>query len=364
MGSLRTFELNDIIKKYNLKTFIETGTGLGDSLFYAAKHAFNHCYSIELNNELFQRSSKIFNKQYITVLKGESVENLKNLLLSIEDGPVLFFLDAHFPSGADFNLGGYNDFEGDKKNIPIIEELNLIFKHRKDKKDVIIIDDLRLFKEYPANPLPEDLQIYPGVIDACDTNFKKSHDFLEVKQDEGYLVLLPKIKGVSETSKVRELILPFIQDASNVADIGFGGDKIVPHAVGIDYEVPYTYTGDDKVDIGCDVANGIPVNDNEYDCIYSSHLIEDFEDTGKILREFIRILKPDGILALVVQNETVYRQHCLDTNQPYNNHHKIPNMDANYLENVLKSMKINVNVLYKENLIIDYNSILIVKFIV
>ena len=52
MGSLSRFNLNDAIKKYNLKTFIETGTGVGDSLFYAAKHSFNHFYSIELNHQL------------------------------------------------------------------------------------------------------------------------------------------------------------------------------------------------------------------------------------------------------------------------------------------------------------------------
>ena len=54
MGSLSRFNLNDAIKKYNLKTFIETGTGVGDSLFYAAKHSFNHFYSIELNHQLFK----------------------------------------------------------------------------------------------------------------------------------------------------------------------------------------------------------------------------------------------------------------------------------------------------------------------
>ena len=55
MGSLNIFKLNDIINKYNLKIFVETGTGEGDSLFYAAKHSFDHCYSIELNDQLFKK---------------------------------------------------------------------------------------------------------------------------------------------------------------------------------------------------------------------------------------------------------------------------------------------------------------------
>ena len=55
---------------------------------------------------------------------------------------------------------------------------------------------------------------------------------------------------------------------------------------------PYTYTGANKVDIGVDVINNeIPVPDNTYDYVYSSHLIEDFVDTKDALRKFIRILK-------------------------------------------------------------------------
>jgi hypothetical protein len=42
---------------------------------------------------------------------------------------------------------------------------------------------------------------------------------------------------------------------------------------------------------------------------------------------------------------------------------KIMNMDANYLHQILESMNIKFEVLYKENLLIDYNSILIVKII-
>jgi predicted SAM-dependent methyltransferase len=363
VGSLNRFNLDDAIKQYNLKTFVETGTGKGDSLFYAAKHSFQHCYSIELNNRLFKKTSKIFNSDYISVLNGSSSQELRKLIPQISNDPVLFFLDAHFPSGADFGLGGYTDFDESKDNIPMIEELELIHQFRTSKKDVIIMDDLRLFKDYPKNPLPKEIKPCPGVIEACVQYFQKSHNFLEIQQDEGYLVLLPKLKTKSETSKVRHLILPFIQDAKKIADIGFGGDKILPHATGIDYEVPYTYTGEDHVDIGCDVSKGIPVNDHEYDVVYSSHLIEDFEDTKSILTEFIRVTKPNGILVLVVPNEVVYRQHCLENNQQYNSHHKIDHMDANYLESTLNSMKINFDIVYKENLIIDYNSILIIKLI-
>ena len=73
----------------------------------------------------------------------------------------------------------------------------------------------------------------------------------------------------------------------------------------------HTLTGDDQVDIACDVTEGIPVSDNSFDCVYSSHLIEDFEDTESILKEFIRILSTQGVLALVVPNEKEYKNTVL-----------------------------------------------------
>ena len=44
-----------------------------------------------------------------------------------------------------------------------------------------------------------------------------------------------------------------------------------------------------KVDMVCDITVGLPCPDNSFDVVYSSHLIEDFIDTQKILKEFIRV---------------------------------------------------------------------------
>lgn len=105
----------------------------------------------------------------------------------------------------------------------------------------------------------------------------------------------------SETSKVRHWVASYCTGKG--CDIGFGGDKIMKtNCDGIDFPQPYTHTGKDKVDIGVDVINNdIPVPDNTYDYVYTSHLIEDFTDTGDALRKFIRILKPGVILSLYFQ---------------------------------------------------------------
>ena len=107
----------------------------------------------------------------------------------------------------------------------------------------------------------------------------------------------------SETSKVRKIVLPYC--IGKGCDIGFGGDKVkLEDCDSIDFPSPYTKVGKAKVDIPCDVINNeIPVPDNTYDYVYTSHLIEDFVDTKNGLEKFIRILKNSGNLVLVFPDQ-------------------------------------------------------------
>ena len=166
----------------------------------------------------------------------------------------------------------------------------------------------------------------------------------------------------SETSKVRHLVIDYC--IGKGCDIGFGGDKIKKeNCDGIDYEKPYAYTGKDKVDIACDVINNeIPVKDDSYDYVYTSHLIEDFKDTKKALVEFIRILKDNGDLILVFPDQVAYEKHCLKTNQPLNPHHIHANMGLSFMLDILNEInEINYSILLQNNMEIDYNVIMVVK---
>lgn len=167
---------------------------------------------------------------------------------------------------------------------------------------------------------------------------------------------------VSETSKVRPHVIQYC--VGHGCDIGFGGDKISKvNCDGIDYARPYTKTGLDKVDIACDLfTQSIPVNDNTYDYVYSSHLIEDFEDTEKILSEFIRVLKRDATLILVFPNQEKYAKHCVETGQPLNLHHVHKEMGLDFMyECLFKLNDVKYTVLYESNCEIDYNVIMVLK---
>lgn len=165
----------------------------------------------------------------------------------------------------------------------------------------------------------------------------------------------------SETGKVRKLVLPYCIGYG--CDIGFGGDKVKKDAVGIDLPIPYTHTGSDPIDIACDVINeDIPVPDDTFDYVYSSHLIEDLPNTVEGLNKFIRVLKPGGNLILVFPDQQAYENICKKTGQPLNIHHKHPNMGLPFMREKLNLAHLKkFEVLKESNCEIDYNVVLAVK---
>jgi len=174
-----------------------------------------------------------------------------------------------------------------------------------------------------------------------------------------------KVPHPSETSKVRDMVLPYCNGFG--CDVGFGGDKIKKvDCLGIDLPKPYGFTGKDLVDIGCDLSKEtIPVSDNHFDYVYSSHLIEDFEDTGRILKDFCRITKSGGNIILVFPDQQVYEKHCKQTGQLVNVNHIHKTMGLDFMKKCFETLKnemnINFEILFSSDCKIDYNVILVAK---
>jgi hypothetical protein len=121
------------------------------------------------------------------------------------EGNTLFFLDAHFP-GADASIRGYADETDHNVNIPLLRELTAIKQRVGKYNDVIIIDDLRLFKDdariqywdvdahwrnigQPANK--KDLVKF-DLLQICQ-EFFPNHVLSERYDKEGYLTIHNKI---------------------------------------------------------------------------------------------------------------------------------------------------------------------------
>lgn len=146
------------------------------------------------------------------------------------------------------------------------------------------------------------------------------------------LVSPPK-RWPSETSKCRARLAPFC--LGDGLDLGFGGDPITPAAVRMDMPNQYGTVGQFPAQLRGDATQLRWFRDGVIDYIFSSHLLEDFQDTESVLREWLRVLRPGGRLIIFCPDEQRYRAHCDRTGQPYNIHHVHADFSLGFVKNLL-----------------------------
>jgi hypothetical protein len=196
MGKLADFDkkclkLDNLIEQYNLTLFVETGCFYGDSTKHASSKGFKEIYSCDIDPEMIAHCQKtLANKDTrIHLVLNDSLTFLKELLPKLDkEQNCLFFLDAHLP-GHD-KRSNYKDIQLSELTFPLEQELDIIYNLRNKSKDVIIIDDLRIYEDnqYDSGNWKERYQ------------FNLTSDFLnqypiEVKKfmsKEGYALLLPR----------------------------------------------------------------------------------------------------------------------------------------------------------------------------
>ena len=159
---------------------------------------------------------------------------------------------------------------------------------------------------------------------------------------------------MSETAKHREAFLPYC--VGNGLDIGYGGDPITETAITLDQEHRYSHEGNHPQNLVADAAVLSMFADDALDYVYSSHCIEDFEDTAGVLREWLRIVKRRGYLCLLFPDERVYRIKSKTCNVAHVH-------DDFGLQFVMDRLPDNCKIITAEQMFHgdDYNCILIVK---
>ncbi len=78
-------------------------------------------------------------------------------------------------------------------------------------------------------------------------------------------------------------------------DVGHGGDKIMPDADGWDFE-----------DGDAQYLRGVP--DEKYDFVYSSHTLEHMVDAAIALKNWWRVVKPNGFLLMYIPHRDLYEK--------------------------------------------------------
>jgi hypothetical protein len=112
----------------------------------ATLNRFSKIYSIEIKKELAEQAARRFRRygDRIEILFGDSARLLPRLLQADLPDRVIFWLDGHYSKGKT----GRGDVD-----TPILAEIEAIAASRKDRRDVILIDDARHFgrlKDYPT----------------------------------------------------------------------------------------------------------------------------------------------------------------------------------------------------------------------
>lgn len=193
MGDLKRHDIQFYIDKFNLDTYIETGTGEGVTLQHALQFKFKNVYSIEIFEEIYKTAVEKFKNDNCQILLGNSYEILKNLLPKLNNNKILFFLDAHFP-GADFHYTKYDDEKDMDKRLPLYKELHNIINIYNVIGSVFIIDDLRIYEDGPfeAGNWCDRKKMGGNGIKFIYEMFEKTHNIVKDYRDQGYIILTPK----------------------------------------------------------------------------------------------------------------------------------------------------------------------------
>jgi hypothetical protein len=195
MGDLFFFNLADICRAFQPEAFFETGTGFGFGVNHARIFPFRRIFSVEILEAEVRRLRPAFSSDSrVELIAGTSEDALQRVLPTVS-GNMVFWLDAHFP-GSHHRALGYETEKEINIRLPLERELWLIKQLRVGKRDVILIDDLRIYEKdkFEWGNLEDFGQGNAGKFDSrfLYETFKETHDHHRFLKHSGYFALTPK----------------------------------------------------------------------------------------------------------------------------------------------------------------------------
>ena len=212
MGQLnQTIQIKNVIDFYNIKNFVETGTGKAEVVqtVVVADDTLN-IHTIEVIPEIFNKNK--INFSYLKDVNwhlGTSFDILPQILPNLK-GVALFWMDAHFP-GADFGLSSYGDEKDDDKRLPLKKELETIIENRDTTNDVFVIDDLRIYEDGPFESGNWDERSKYGGdgIEFIEKLFDETHYIVRSYNAQGSIILFPVEKDID--NEVNNLVVGAVE---------------------------------------------------------------------------------------------------------------------------------------------------------
>lgn len=183
MGCLETLsvacrDVKQLKNDFDCTVFVETGCYLGTSLRFALTLGFKGVYSCDIVKNNIDHCLNTFKNPSLQIYQLFSVDFLNKILPQLVEVPsIMFWLDAHLP---DRRLG-------QKFDLPLEEEIEIINKYRPDYKDVVLLDDLRIYEDGPFTGGSWDRGDYKNL----SLSFLNKYGYTIEKfyHEEGYVVL-------------------------------------------------------------------------------------------------------------------------------------------------------------------------------
>jgi ubiquinone/menaquinone biosynthesis C-methylase UbiE len=139
----------ELINKYNIRQFVETGTFMGKTAVWASQH-FQTVHTIEASLDLYQNCKKNYgNVKNINFIMGDSKRKLAEIIRELKE-PAIFWLDAHYSGEETFGIGN---------ECPLLDEIDAV--NNSEMENFILIDDARIFLAPP--PPPHDTNQWPDI---------------------------------------------------------------------------------------------------------------------------------------------------------------------------------------------------------
>lgn len=133
----------------------------------------------------------------------------------------------------------------------------------------------------------------------------------------------------NESQKVKYDIVQYTR--GKVLDLGCGPWKAFPHFIGVDAKEEWEDTGPWRPDIIDDCQKLSLFAKESIDAVYSSHLLEHFDDTEAVLKEWWRVIKVGGYLVLYLPHKDFYPNIGHEDANKSHKHDFLP-------EDIIKSM--------------------------
>lgn len=136
----------EMLAKYVLPTFIETGTYRCEAVDHARDLGFQAIHTMDVDKKHVDAARA---KGYENVYQGDSPDVLAKILPDIE-GPITFWLDAH-PFERPLDIF--------HTRFPLMRELRTIREHVREGGHVLLMDDMRVVGEWEKALLMHGLKL-------------------------------------------------------------------------------------------------------------------------------------------------------------------------------------------------------------